>query len=166
MAGAHPGHEVSTIGVRAISLFSVALLALCVVVCLILWLWLEQLKRREQRVDALYPGRLAIEVDQFPQPRLQKDPRTELAEVKEEQEGRLRSYGWVDSQAGIARIPIARAIDILAEKGLPKVAAPAPVPGAPPQTSIPPARKREEPGQGTKPTPSGKHAEPKQEKKP
>jgi hypothetical protein len=166
MAGAHPGHEVSTIGVRAISLFSVALLALCVVVCLILWLWMEQLKHREQRVDALYPGRLAIEVDQFPQPRLQQNPRTELAEVKEAEERRLHTYGWIDPLAGIARIPIVRAMDILAAKGLPRVPAPPAVPGAPPNTSIPPARKREEPGQGTKPAPSGKPAEPKQEQQP
>jgi hypothetical protein len=166
MPGAHPRHEVSTIGVRTIGMFSVALLAVCVVVSLILWLWMEQLKGREQRVDALYPGRLAIDVDQFLQPQLQKNPRIELADVKKEEGQRLRTYGWVDPQAGIARIPIARAMDILAERGLPKVPAPAPVPGAPPNTSIPPARKREEPEQGTKPAPSGKQAEPKPEKKP
>ena len=84
MAGAHPGHEVSTIGVRTIGMFTAGLLAVCVVVCLILWLWMEQLKRRERRVDALYPGRLAVDVDQFPQPQLQQNPRTELARVKQE----------------------------------------------------------------------------------
>jgi hypothetical protein len=166
MAGAHPGHEVSTIGVRTIGMFTAGLLAVCVVVCLILWLWMEQLKRRERRVDALYPGRLAVDVDQFPQPQLQQNPRTELARVKQEEDRRLHTYEWVDSQAGIARIPIARAMDILGEKGLPRVPAPAAVPGAPPRTSIPPARRREEPGQGTKPAPSGKLAEPKQEKQP
>jgi hypothetical protein len=166
MAGTQPGHEVSTVGVRTISIFTVGLFVVCLVVCLILRLWLEQLKHREQRVDALYPGRLAIEVDQFPQPRLQQNPRTELAEVRAEEDRNLHIYEWIDSQAGIARIPIERAMDILAEKGLPKVPAPAPVAGAPPNTSIPPARKREEPGEGTRPAPSGKPAERKQEKKP
>ena len=31
----------------------------------------------------------------------------------------LNSYGWVDQKNGIARIPIDRAIDILAARGLP-----------------------------------------------
>lgn len=31
----------------------------------------------------------------------------------------LNSYGWVDQKAGIARIPISRAIDIIAAQGLP-----------------------------------------------
>ena len=31
----------------------------------------------------------------------------------------LNSYGWVDQKNGIARIPISRAIDIIAARGLP-----------------------------------------------
>ncbi len=64
--------------------------------------------------------------------------------MKEEEQQRIASYGWVDRKAGIARIPVDRAMDILAKSGLPKVAAPAPVPGAPPNTSIPPGTKRDE----------------------
>ncbi len=44
------------------------------------------------------------------------------------QEKVLSSYGWVDQKAGIARIPIARAIDIVAAQGLPARS------GAPAQT--------------------------------
>lgn len=44
------------------------------------------------------------------------------------QEKVLNSYGWVDQKAGIARIPIARAIDIVAAQGLPARS------GAPAQT--------------------------------
>ena len=39
-----------------------------------------------------------------------------------EERARIASYGWVDKKAGIARIPVDRAMDILAQKGLPKVA--------------------------------------------
>jgi hypothetical protein len=31
----------------------------------------------------------------------------------------LSTYGWVDRQNGTARIPIERAMDIIAEQGLP-----------------------------------------------
>ena len=49
-------------------------------------------------------------------------------------------------KAGIARIPVDRAMEILAKKGLPRVPAPPPTPDAPPNTSIPPAGKREQAG--------------------
>ena len=39
--------------------------------------------------------------------------------MREEERDRLSSYGWVDRKAGIARIPVDRAIEILAKKGLP-----------------------------------------------
>ena len=41
----------------------------------------------------------------------------------QEELGQLNGYGWVDRKAGIAHIPIERAIDILATTGLPRVAA-------------------------------------------
>jgi hypothetical protein len=42
-----------------------------------------------------------------------------MAKFRAEEEKRLRSYGWVDQQQGVAHIPIDRAIDALARKGLP-----------------------------------------------
>src|SRR5205823_3522166 len=118
-----------------------------------------------ERANALAPGRLAIDVDQFPDPRLQRDPESELAQVQEEQLSRIHSYGWVDRRAGIARIPVDRAMDILARTGLPKVPAPAPVAGAPPNTSIPPARKRDAAGPRIDRTPGPDKVEPRPESK-
>lgn len=42
------------------------------------------------------------------------------------EEAVLNSYGWVDRKAGIARIPINRAIAIVAAKGLPSRPTPTP----------------------------------------
>ena len=100
---------------------------------------------QEHRLDSLYPSRFAIDVDQFPTPRVQKNPAVDLARMKAEEQRRVAAYGWVDRKAGIAHIPVERAMDILAQTGLPKVAAPAPVAGVPPRTFIPPGTKREEP---------------------
>ncbi len=165
-SGARHGHEADTIEVRGLIVFTVALIAVVALVHLVLWLAIQQAARKEEQLDSLYPGRLAIEVDQFPNPRLQQNPRSDLAQMKDEEERRIHSYGWMDRKAGIARIPVERAMEILAEKGLPRVPAPAPVPGAPPNTFIPPARKREEPGQGTHRAPAAQHAEPRPEPKP
>ena len=57
------------------------------------------------------PGR------QPPAPRLQTLPAQDLAAVRAEEDRTLTTYGWVDEQAGIVRIPIDEAMKILAERG-------------------------------------------------
>ncbi len=66
-----------------------------------------------------------------------------MNKVRAEERALVENYAWVDQKAGIARIPVGRALEILAERGLPKVAAPAPVAGAPPNTFVPVAGKRD-----------------------
>jgi hypothetical protein len=58
-----------------------------------------------------------------PEPRLQVSAPKDLKQYKAEQGEILNSYGWVDQNAGIVRIPIDRAMDILVQKGLPVRAA-------------------------------------------
>lgn len=43
-----------------------------------------------------------------------------LRQLRESEQQRLTTYQWIDERAGIARIPIVRAMDILATKGLQK----------------------------------------------
>jgi hypothetical protein len=54
-----------------------------------------------------------------PEPRLQTTAPVELQHYRADQEKILEGYGWVDSQAGIVRIPMDRAMDLLLQKGLP-----------------------------------------------
>jgi hypothetical protein len=54
-----------------------------------------------------------------PEPRLQSDPLRDLAQLHAEEDAVLQSYAWVDRPAGIVRIPIARAMELLAQSGLP-----------------------------------------------
>jgi hypothetical protein len=143
--GSRRGHEPNAIGVRGIIICSIALVVTGVAVESVFGLVMKHFADQEQRLASLYPSRIAIDVDRFPTPRLQENPATELARMRAEEQRRVDSYGWVDRKAGIAHIPVERAMDILAKTGLPKVAAPAPVAGVPPRTFIPPGTKREEP---------------------
>jgi hypothetical protein len=59
------------------------------------------------------------EVQAFPKPRLQRDDVEEMHDQLYSEEGRLQSYGWVDQDSGQARIPVARAMELIAERGLP-----------------------------------------------
>jgi hypothetical protein len=60
-----------------------------------------------------------------PQPRLQDEPARDMEILRAEEDSRLSTYGWVDRAAGVGRIPIDRAIDLILERGLPEVSAPA-----------------------------------------
>jgi hypothetical protein len=54
-----------------------------------------------------------------PEPRLQVSAPKDLKQYQAAQGEILNSYGWVDQKAGVVRIPIDRAMDILLQKGLP-----------------------------------------------
>jgi hypothetical protein len=53
-------------------------------------------------------------------PRLETVPGRELAAYLERQSEELNSYGWVDRSGGVVRIPVERAIDVIAVRGLPE----------------------------------------------
>jgi hypothetical protein len=55
-------------------------------------------------------------------PSLQPLPALDLARFRAEEELALGTYGWVDKDKGIVRIPIERAMGLLAERGLPAAA--------------------------------------------
>ena len=55
----------------------------------------------------------------FPSPQLEIDERTELNKDRLREEQTLSTYDWVDQNAGTVRIPIDRAMDLIAERGLP-----------------------------------------------
>ncbi len=52
-------------------------------------------------------------------PMLETDERTQLRSFLINQEDQLNSYGWIDQKAGVAHIPIERAMDLLVQRGLP-----------------------------------------------
>jgi hypothetical protein len=54
-----------------------------------------------------------------PEPRLQTNPRQDLADLRAKEDETLNSYGWVDRNAGVVRIPIDEAITLTLQRGLP-----------------------------------------------
>jgi hypothetical protein len=54
-----------------------------------------------------------------PAPNLQKQPFKDVYELRLGEAAKLGSYGWVDKDGGIARIPIDRAMDVMLERGFP-----------------------------------------------
>ncbi len=54
-----------------------------------------------------------------PEPRLQVNDAVDMVRMRDETQKLLSTYGWLDTEAGRVRIPIDRAIEIMAQRGLP-----------------------------------------------
>jgi len=63
-----------------------------------------------------------------PPPQLQTAPALDLAKLRAREDAILGSYGWVDRQNGVIRIPIEEAMRLTAERGLPVRSSPIPSP--------------------------------------
>jgi hypothetical protein len=86
---------------------------------------------------------------------LETNERLEINDFRLQEEKTLNSYGWVDKQAGVARIPIDRAMELLAQRGLPT----RPQAGAVPPSPLNTARQaatRSDTSQSPKPSKKGK----------
>jgi len=57
--------------------------------------------------------------ENFPTPQLEVNERTELNDERLREENTLSTYDYIDKNAGTVRIPIDRAMDLLAQRGLP-----------------------------------------------
>lgn len=64
-------------------------------------------------------------------PRLQLAPERDLAEFRAQEEQRLHRAEWIDPQAGLARIPIEAAMEVLAKRASQKALAHTPQGGPP-----------------------------------
>jgi hypothetical protein len=62
-----------------------------------------------------FGGERLKDASQLAAPGLAGAPQDELAKYRDEKRAQLDSTGWVDRQAGIAHIPIADAMDLLAQ---------------------------------------------------
>jgi hypothetical protein len=68
-----------------------------------------------------------------PPPNLQTLPNLDLQAFRAREDSVLHSYGWIDKDKGIVRIPIDEAMRILTERGLPPGAEPAAAGGTEPK---------------------------------
>ena len=55
----------------------------------------------------------------FPNPKLEEDERGQLNGIRLNEEETLSTYDYIDKNSGTVRIPIDRAMDLIAQRGLP-----------------------------------------------
>jgi hypothetical protein len=75
--------------------------------------------REARQATPEYPLAATQENRLPPEPRLQTNPRQDLADLRAREDEALTGYSWVDKNAGVVRIPIDEAIKKTLERGLP-----------------------------------------------
>ena len=114
-----PGHETIDLNLRGIMIAGAVLAALCAGTLALAARMMGDYRADEKSDEAKRPPLLGDTRGVFPEPRLQQDPAADLRAMRRSDEKAMNSYGWVDRKAGIVRIPIERAMEIVARKGLP-----------------------------------------------
>lgn len=77
--------------------------------------------RSDDPVPPLVANRIASTA-----PRLQVDPPKQKGALAQSEAALLNSYGWIDPQVQVVRIPIERAMDLVSEGNMPLIAPAAP----------------------------------------
>ncbi len=113
-----PQHEESDVDVWAVGRFVVALVAVLAIAMGALFGLYRYFEAatggpKPAAWERVNPGKRP------PEPRLEETPVADLRKIREAEETKLNSYGWIDREHGVVRIPIARAMELLAQRGLP-----------------------------------------------
>jgi hypothetical protein len=118
----HSGHERKDADVISLIVIAALLLLSGALVSFATWGLMDflstQRNAREKR-----PPKIASERADFPEPRLQIQPQDDLEKLRATENAELNSYGWIDRKGGVVRIPVERAMQLIAERGLPEVGA-------------------------------------------
>ena len=113
-------HETSDVNIGGVFGFAVGLTLTGVAVCVcVWWLFLYLAAHEGQRAQQEFPLAAGQANRLPPEPRLQTNPRQDLSDLRSAEDTALTTYGWVDRNAGIARIPIAEAMKLTVKRGLP-----------------------------------------------
>jgi hypothetical protein len=112
------GYELSDLNPGYVGLFGLGLAFVLVIAVVVASLLIHYKTVQYLRHEIPIP-RLAREREAMVGTSLQVDAQNELRKMRAAEDSVLSSYGWVDKDAGIVRIPVDRAMEILAKKGLP-----------------------------------------------
>jgi hypothetical protein len=115
-----PGYETHDLATRPILWAAAALVVVAVIIHVGMWWAMDfLLERQSPGAEAERPLARELRRTAPPEPRLQASPRADLLELRAWEDRRLTTYAWVDRDAGVVRMPIDRAMDILLKRGLP-----------------------------------------------
>jgi hypothetical protein len=108
-----PGYEKRDLEPRMIALFAAGGAVVILFAAALAFWMIHNTTRRFAARQASQPPAAAREAS--PGPRLQVRGSNELRALREAEDSLLNSYAWIDKEKGIVRIPVERAMEMLAE---------------------------------------------------
>lgn len=113
-------HEATDVNIRGVLAFAAALIVAAVIIHLVIWVLFRFMDAEQAtRVPVQYPLAAQQEPRVPPEPRLQTNPREDLKVLRDQEQQILSTYGWVDKNGGVVRIPIEDAMKLTVQRGLP-----------------------------------------------
>ncbi|HMI82719.1 MAG TPA: hypothetical protein VK550_01435 [Polyangiaceae bacterium] len=104
---------------KSIIRFVIGLIVVTLIVLAVAWAMSTAFKKADEAQDPPPSPLAEARADPIPPgPRLQSAPPRDMDELRAQDRDALTTYGWVDQAGGVARIPVERAMSILAERGL------------------------------------------------
>ena len=103
---------------RGLLYFTAAIAVILALVALLLLALFKHYQKTEPTRSVVATSFEAVEPTP-PPPRIQPDPKADMRSYADSQDQLLDTYGWIDRQNGIVRLPIDRAMELLLERGLP-----------------------------------------------
>jgi hypothetical protein len=121
---AGPGYEVRDVDVKFVRMIVYLLITLTAGGLLASFAVVEVMNRIRARHPAEISPLANTLPERPPEPRLQVSAPLDLNEARAAETATLNSYAWIDEKGGIVRIPIERAMELVARRGLPARAEP------------------------------------------
>lgn len=118
-----PGYEKRDVNLRGLLQFSFWMAVVLAVTLLAMKWTLNFFNKIEPLGPPASPLARTTQREPLPSPFLQVHPHGELEDYCTAQQKEVSTYGWVDQQSGIVRIPIDRAMDMSLQRGFPARAA-------------------------------------------
>jgi hypothetical protein len=112
------GHETTDTGPKLIIYSAIGLAFGTFIICLIVWGIFNFMKYQEGETRP-QPSPLEVPSTLPPEPRLQVEGAAQIHDLRAKEDHVLSTYAWVDQKSGVVRVPIEKAMDMLAQKGLP-----------------------------------------------
>lgn len=109
-------YEKSDADVKKVAYAGIAILVIVIVVIFAMSFFTKAMKKQ---INARYPKSIYQVETQFssPETQLETHPSAGLEALRAEEHNKLHSYGWVDEEKKVARIPIEKAMDKMLKKG-------------------------------------------------
>ncbi len=116
----HVHHEPGDINAIFLTKFGIGMGFVVVVFLFLLWGLFQYFAKREAELGPPPSAGMGVTAQKLPpEPRLQASPALDMRQMRAAEDEILHQYAWIDPDKGVVRIPIGRAMDLMARKGFP-----------------------------------------------